>query len=588
MEPLLLDMKVWTLNQTYEKIVNCIVTKPAYKLNWIYSSEFFLDKRLGLNSIYALTWYTFTDCITIRWIDYYYCNNWTKSKIISSNWVTFTDIYPTWFDINSSSPIKLVKWKWVYWTKKISLVVWSWITFEQSNDWNTFTSLPWYTWWYVVVPVTATPTWVVEWDYMNFTWTSVLKWWVNKIFKVDWNNLFILWTNIRWTIPKAWDTIDIYSDTSNNILVWHSTWVSIINLNWLAMTTKIDVLITSSIKDIVNYDWNIFALTENQLYYTRSTFDDNVQFYPLDFFKIDNWYKLFVTWKSLLVFADTNKLIASANSTWWVSVWYVWYDVNYNWNVFSKYSTIFADQTIYIIQDDKQIMQVDIKQNNNTSFELFTKNIMTWNRWILEDISWWEIFISSTDRFLNIFYVSWSTTTNYQYDKQYNHWLYHTYAKKIYWTFKSYNNWYVLFTNWNICTQSWYTDIWTSYSQEVSFMSSWWIEQMNQPAIVRTLFWFVPVPFNVNLNIKIEIWWTMEEINNTLSSYEFDNRLSWWAIPEWQVTYNGNLISLQTAIYKLWRFITFKYSWSNRFSIWPSYILQDKTKIFVNEYNNKI
>lgn len=56
------------------------------------------------------------------------------------------------------------------------------------------------------------------------------------------------------------------------------------------------------------------------------------------------------------------------------------YDANYNGDLYSKYSLIFADQTIYLFQDDKQLMQVDLVQNNNTSFNVATKNILTQNR----------------------------------------------------------------------------------------------------------------------------------------------------------------------------------------------------------------
>lgn len=51
------------------------------------------------------------------------------------------------------------------------------------------------------------------------------------------------------------------------------------------------------------------------MYFTRATFDDNIQFYPLDFYKIDKGYKLFPCGKVMIVFGQTNKLFAAASGT---------------------------------------------------------------------------------------------------------------------------------------------------------------------------------------------------------------------------------------------------------------------------------
>lgn len=109
------------------------------------------------------------------------------------------------------------------------------------------------------------------------------------------------------------------------------------------------------------------------------------------------------------------------------------YDANYNGDLYSKYSFIFADQTIYMLQADKQLMQVDLIQNNNTSFNVAVKNILTQNRGKFEDLSGGEIFINVNDRYINFLWVNGSNTTNIQYDKQYTHWIENEYVgKKIY------------------------------------------------------------------------------------------------------------------------------------------------------------
>ncbi len=205
-------------------------------------------------------------------------------------------------------------------------------------------------------------------------------------------------------------------------------------LNGHSAAKLIDVLVTTTepIIDVLNFDGSIFAMTETHVYFSRAKFDDNTQFYPLDNFPVDGGYKLFPIGKAMLVFGRQNKLIAAANAT-GTTIGYVMYDANYNGDLYSKYSFIFADQTIYMLQADKQLMQVDLVQNNNTSFNVSVKNILTQNRGKFEDLSGGEIFINVSDRYINFLWVNGSDTTNIQYDKQYIHWIENVYVgKKIY------------------------------------------------------------------------------------------------------------------------------------------------------------
>ena len=195
----------------------------------------------------------------------------------------------------------------------------------------------------------------------------------------------------------------------------------------------IDVLTTTEpIIDLINFDGSIFTMTETHVYFSRAKFDDNTQFYSLDNFPVDGGYKLFPIGKAMLVFGRQNKLIAAANAT-GTTIGYVMYDANYGGDLYSKYSYIFADQTIYLLQNDKQLVQVDLVQNNNTSFNVVTKPALTQSRGKFEDLSGGEVFINSSDRFLNFLYVKESDTLNIQYDKYYNHWIDNEYiGKKIY------------------------------------------------------------------------------------------------------------------------------------------------------------
>lgn len=251
--------------------------------------------------------------------------------------------------------------------------------------------------------------------------------------------------------------------------------------------------------DIVNFDANIFVLTDTRMYFSRSTYDDNTQFYPLDNHKIDGGYKLFPMGKVLMVFGRQNKLFAAANAT-NQNVGYVGYDVNYNGDTFGKYSQIFSDQTIYILQEDLQLMQVDVVQNNTTTFDLAIKNILLNTRGVFEDISGGEINIASSKNFLNFICVKDGSSINYEFDKQYQHWIIQEYEDLIINKFSDH-----ILCDGHICAVSdGYTDMGTEYTQEVNYTIVGGMK-MYMPYTLRTIFGLVNSPINVNLDMEFEI-----------------------------------------------------------------------------------
>lgn len=226
--------------------------------------------------------------------------------------------------------------------------------------------------------------------------------------------MYIIGTNSRGSVPKPGDQFDLYkaatSDNSNCLVIGHvrdsGGWaVSIAILDGNNAANIVEVLsLDSPVIDVANFDTGVFALTPNRMYFSRSTYDDNTQFYPLDNYKVDNAYSLFPMGKAMLVFGRTNKLFAAANAT-NQNIGYVGYDVNYNGNTFSKKSFTFSDQTIYIVQDDLQLMQVDIVQNNSTTFDLAVKNVLLNTRGIFEDVSGGTIEIHNHGKFLHFLHV---------------------------------------------------------------------------------------------------------------------------------------------------------------------------------------
>lgn len=421
------------------------------------------------------------------------------------------------------------------------------------------------------------------------------------------NNIYIIGTNSRWSVPKHWDTFDIYKKSnsieSNCILIGHNdangNWVvSMCLMNGTYSANVIKVLeATSPVIDIVNFDQNVFVLTKRKMYHSRSTIDDNTQFYPLDNFSVDEWEKLFPMGKALFLFGRKNKLFstitANIGSTSNVPQ-YAGYDVNYTGSLYSKYATVFSDQTIYVLQKDLQLMQVDIVANNNSTFDIATKNILVNTRGIFERITGSAINIAVSSKHLSYMALKDWTTTVYQFDKQYQHWLVNEYKNLTINKF-----WEIVLLNGYIAeVGTTFTDFWVAYDQEVNFSLNGGGPRMNMPYILRTVFGMVDSIFDVKLDAEFEIGGKNIPFNIRIHNLDLDNRFSeeltgdeligWDVLPYEVSEYNGNTFSIQTTVLKTWRYIRFKYNSDVRFCIGDSFIFTDFTKPFINEVNKSI
>lgn len=591
------NTQIWEVSKKFNKIKNCVVVKPPYEEDWYYSEKFFFDKRLWLNNIFENQWLKFYDKVSIKWTDYYYYFDWLNQSYIATidfNLLTLNNVaWPFSIDI-IDSPKRLTLWKWIVWWVQSTWTIWnftweSWILVWSWWDID-FTLIPWYAWGYIAFSVAWT-TWVSIWDYILFNdWQ--LKWWINRVEYVDWNwNVYIIWTNIRGTTPKVWDTIKIFKANNtepwNTIIVWHNNWITACIMNWVNQSHQIQTISTQEkVLDITSFNGNIFTLTESWLYYSNSVQYSNMQMYALDRFEINDWKALFSMWKALLVFAKQNKLISAANWT-QQNIWYVWYELNYNWDLYSKYSKIFTDQSIYILQKDKQLKEISLTQSNTSTFDVITKEVLWLNRWLFNSLSWWEVFIESNDRYIDFIYVKDNLTIDYQYDKMYQHIIEQEYNYPIFNI-----SWWEYLSDWFIFNNNWYKDNWQDYSQEINFNIDTWMT-FYMPYLIRTIFWLTDNLFNVNLYLNYEIWWKLYEETKVLDNFDFDNRLSttltwdeiiWWeTVPYEQSEYNWTIVSIQSNIAKLWRFFNFRYNSIDRFMIWNSVIYANKSKPFINE-----
>lgn len=585
------EMEAWQLNQAFNKIKNCKVVKPPYEKDWYYSNKFFLDKRSWTTSTLSSAWKTFLDSVNIKWQDYYLFKEWDKHYIGWFNAWILTKVTSTGFTVDETSPIKLVVSRWIYWQSSWERTVSTEVTIGTGDTWFEWTLVPWYAGGYVKFKYSGTQN-AQKWDFVVFSGNTALIGWINRIEHVEWDYIYIIGTNARWTLPKTWGTFYLYKSVGNGwtavvgntISIGHINGVSTIILNGLNEAVVLNPLTGENIKDLVVFDWNLFALSENFLYFTRGTFGSNTQFYMLDYYTVDQWVKLFPIGKALLLLARTNKLYAAANGA-GTNVGYVGYDVNYQWTPFSKYSMIFDDQTIYILQADRQLKQIDIQQNNATTFDLLVKDALVWTKWLFNNLNWWEIFINNSQRYLQFLYVKDNKTINYQYDKMYQHFIENEYPFKIY---KFTNK--ILSTG-NIFIESGTTDNWIEFEQEINFMHDT-TREIYMPYILRTVFGLTDTPIDVNMEVTLELGWKLDSEIKKLTGFNFDNRLSneltvddlLGSQPLHDIAeYNWTTVSIQSGIYRTWRFINYKYSSYKRFMIGNSYVLYDKAKVFINE-----
>jgi len=130
-------------------------------------------------------------------------------------------------------------------------------------------------------------------------------------------------------------------------------------------------ILPGDITDVVKFNEDVFVLKNEVVYYSTKTFDDNLQFYKAtDRKRIKGAYKLISKGKFLIVMGDENRLVSSIAETSNSSGGYVFYPLNYHSDLYSKYSYVFTDSTLYIVQSDKQIAKIDISSLNATAFNL--------------------------------------------------------------------------------------------------------------------------------------------------------------------------------------------------------------------------
>lgn len=598
MKMLPINMEVWNLSQQYDRIKNCMAVRPPYEVEWSYSNELFLDKRKWLSEKETVTaWYVIYDYVDIAWTRYYLYKNGTQLFIgVFIAWV-FTQI-SSWYQ--DSWVHKIILWRWATWpTVNLDPTYYAAQnpTYTKPNN-KDFPSLPNYSGWYAKLDYDKTGLVPITDDHYMVFRNGPLVWLTTKVLTVEsWalESVYFV-SNSRGTLPyAAWQTgtgatFDAYTSYGNVILIWHEDGVNMLVVDWTNQVQSYALAVTEEpVLDMATFNGSIFFLTKSFLHFSEKQEHSNTMFHPLDYFEITGGESLFVIWKAMIVFAMNNQIIAPLAKVDGTFI-FAGYWANYAGKPFWKESVIFADWTVYILQKDKQLMEVAISQQDNVTFEIQTKNAMEWNRWIFDSIpDTSDVKIMSDQRYLHFLVRETAKTTNYRYDKQMKFWSVDDYAVRI----EKFSD-EVL--SWNVISEeSWYQDLWADYQQEVKFSFRPW-PLMWFVQYLRTLFWLIEEAIDVNFKVEFDLWWRNDVFEKRLTSFEADTRLSeslTWEelvgydeVPESQTEYDWRCLSVQIATMKTWRFVTFTYSWINRFQIWHSVVLYDESKPYVNELSN--
>lgn len=586
-------LTVWTLNSEYEKVYNCRVVDPTFeKWKGLHNEQFFLDKRLWMLPYH--NWdYHFTDDIVIDWYTYYLYHNesqvyvwiWTDSWIKDIAWP---------FIRSHNTPIRFAHWRWSKWEARyVNLNIKNSRTFDNNNliineNWI-------YEDWYIILEVWE---WlnIEVWDYITFK-NNIFAWATVRVDLYQWGNIYILGINSKWSIPTSWTRIDVYKKIWKIPVIATSQWVHALHVDWdkRCQTTR---LIDGDIEDIVNFNEQLFVLKNNVIYFSEQTFEDNLQFYSSSNRKYIEWaYKLVSNWKFLIVFADDNRLVSPiAQTTNNNTNDYSFYPLNYNWRLYSKYSYLFVDNSLYIIQSDKQIMNVNIDSVNATTFNFKLDSVVKTVRWLMSDIDdyysddKWFI-IANTDyneSKIHFFYQKkdW-TTIEYEYDNEFKHWLLHTYNYRIY---KK--------TNRFLChkhvTNIWgYKDLDKEYKQDINFFIYnngqilWlWFNDM--------MMWLIKwEKLEYNFDIEVDSLQALKNKHievkyNTFDTLPSDHSLDYMNIASlWRKNQHyWTITSIRRHLRETWRMFRLSINWYKRFIYWSSLISYKEWNPFVHEVEN--
>jgi len=397
-------LQSWTLTWQFEEVKNFKIIKPHWKK--YFWKEFYLTISDWVSPIAWPLWVI--DYKKINWDNFYLTKSWNELNVYKDNTLVYTGV--------SWKSDKMLKMSWAYsYISEWTIIEWATEepTTKDTNDVFEF--------WYIKLRLS----WTSEiGDYITFTSNqNNLQAISTRIHYKEWNYVYIRWTNLYATIPNIGTSYILHNRIWNIIVIWEKNKVvSLVeDADWFNAITLYETQSDDEVVDIEKFNSSFFVLTTKFLYYSTSLLNSNANIYPLDFF--DNtfgWETLVAFWKMLIIFWEENQIIAPVNWT-QGSLWYIKLDLNYNRRLFSKYSVLSYQWALYVLQDDKQFVKVDIINTSNTEYDVITTPVMTTVQWMLEWIEW-EAFLSFNEKQINIINPTLNWTVSYNYNTLHEMW----------------------------------------------------------------------------------------------------------------------------------------------------------------------
>ncbi len=605
----------WTLNQMFNTIHNCKITRPTWNKLDSYWKEFFIEKRDSIQLSQSITW-EIVDRKEIEWIEYLLVKDWSNIKLL--RWDTFVQV---WTTRTASKALTLEKWVSARWVEKVNWVkiwdafyslnfIWAynaWTTYTTNDivsySWNNYVSLSWSIWklptdtnYWMLYETTSS--WLASWDPDNIYYADEFRWgylvlklektWIDSLvnaldyvyFYENKSNLqwiatrieykktinadnilvYIRWTNKAGSRPQyksdsSWEVVAIYSQSWDCPVVASSDWVYVYNIHstWVR---EVQLLQLNNIEDITTYNWAIFVLNNERLYYSHTTnqWHSTVNIYPLDYINIREWYRLVPYGKMLILFGLYNKIITPINWT-TGNIWFVSTDLNFEDNLFSKYSIYSYMWILYMIKDNKELVKVNIVSINNIDYQVETAPVLEDTKWLIDNISW-DVYMCLDWKDLHILNYRDNKTFVYTYNVDYQHWSTTEYSVKI-----------VKILDWKYYWDNLYTTWWNeSIEQRLWFVV--WTEdlfRLKQIVFLKIILGIESSKLDYYLDIQYEIWGKIFNKTIDLSNYPINIDLiddEWWLWDTliwtsllgtnlwWFTQANWNIVSVNIWIWK--------------------------------------
>lgn len=445
----------------------------------------------------------------------------------------------------------------------------------QEWDPSTITYNDVYVWSYLKVKLkkTAIRDVAIAWNYITFSDTdSNLQWVTTEIHYTEteyvdrlWNNqvlpndevyVYIRGTNLSGTRPYIGENVRVVDEVWLVPIAATETKVVSYNLEknlWVITWAKnIDLYECSDwdeIVDLVEYDWVIFILTKNKILFSQVLPSWNINFYPLDFIdEVSLLEKLVPFWKMLVCFWENNAVISKVkviSAAWAEEFVYAYTDLIYNSNLYSKYSVISAMWSLYVLQDDKQFLQVDIMSDNWVDYVVSTENVITNVRGLFDFVIW-EVYMNQWDRYVYLLDTWAHWTYYYKYNLEYKHW--HT------WDYL--NSFYLIEDNlyWD-----WLFDFWEEFfdnvddyrTQVVWFDFGWEnLHTLKEVVVVKLIFGLNEKIVDYELEVQYQLGWILHTIVVDLKNYPINLEIgswdAWLGDSQLNTTLLGNWVATET------------------------------------------